>query len=177
MEARALGTFLLVGIYDDASISRARGQNLPASRLRSQEFRRENADSESLSEVTAVLEQVRTRESCSLKEPRQVMNLNERVLNLGCEGLTGHATDKFSGQGHRGHKQASRGQVQDATRRELNHRSRSMDFICSDKESMLPVETPCAPSPPRLKSKGLRHNYAATEASSCFEVPRKIETG
>eukprot|EP00439_Symbiodinium_sp_Y106_P058489 s1472_g8.t1 len=40
-EARALGTFLLVGIYDDASISRARGQNLP------------------------------------------VMNLNERVLNLG----------------------------------------------------------------------------------------------
>ena len=114
MEARALGTFLLVGIYDDASISRARGQNLPASRLRSPEFRRENADSESLSQVTAVLEQVRTRESCSLKEPRQVMNLNERVLNLGCEGLTGHATDKFSGQGHRGHKQASRGQVQDA---------------------------------------------------------------
>ncbi|CAE7605773.1 Pcyt2 [Symbiodinium natans] len=32
-EARSLGTFLLVGIYDDASISRARGQNLPVMNL------------------------------------------------------------------------------------------------------------------------------------------------
>ncbi|CAE7241602.1 Pcyt2, partial [Symbiodinium necroappetens] len=32
-EARALGTFLLVGIYDDASISRARGQSLPVMNL------------------------------------------------------------------------------------------------------------------------------------------------